>query len=182
MKVLKYILFVLLGIVALVLIIPVFMSSTYHVERSIEITAPDSLVFAILSDYGMRGSWDPWLEMEPNAKVTYSEPSSGVGATYEWQGEVLGSGSMRMLETVPYKSIKSELKFISPQEGQGIVTWMLDGHDGVVKAAWSIDGDLDYPVGRLLGPMMDGWLGPDLEKGLNNLKKLCEEKAAQSQM
>ena len=40
---------------------------------------------------------------------------------------------------------------------------------------WDFKGDMGMnPAGRLMGRMMDKFLGPDYEKGLDNLKKSCE--------
>ena len=41
----KKIVFVLMGLVALILIVPAFMKSTFKVERSIEITQPVDIIF-----------------------------------------------------------------------------------------------------------------------------------------
>lgn len=182
MKLLKYFLYVVLAIVALVLIIPVFMSSTYTVSRSVEIAANDSLVFSYVSGYADRRSWDPWVEIDPQSVSKLSGPESGVGAIYEWEGEVVGTGMMTIVEVEEPRMVKSQLVFKTPQPAEGAVTWLLEPKDGKVYLSWTIDGDLDYPMGRLMGPMMDSFLGPSLEKGLTNLKTIIEKKAAEAQM
>lgn len=169
MKVLKIILGIIIAIIALVLIVAIFLPSEVTVERSAVIEAPDSVVFNYITDFTERANWDPWLEMDPDAKVTLGEIQKGVGAGYAWEGEVTGSGEMIIDEVVENKSVKSTIKFYSPQTGDGKIEWRLEPVENGTNLTWSFYSEMGYPVERFFGLMMEGMLGPQLEKGLENV-------------
>ena len=124
MKVLKIILGIVVAVIALFLVVAAFLPSEVIVERSVVIEAPDSVIFNYITDFNNRTDWDPWFEMEPEAKVTLTEVTKGVGAGYAWEGEVIGSGDMVIDEVEKNKSIKSTIKFYTPQAGEGKVLWL----------------------------------------------------------
>jgi uncharacterized membrane protein YuzA (DUF378 family) len=47
----KKIVFVLIGLVALILFVPVFMKPSFRIERSIEIAKPAEVIFPFVSDF-----------------------------------------------------------------------------------------------------------------------------------
>src|SRR5688500_3494299 len=93
----------LLGLAVLVaafLIVVATRPDTYHVERSAEVKAAPEAVFAVLGDYKTFPQWSPWQKRDPNMKTTMSNPSSGVGATYAWEGNKdVGKGKMTITES-----------------------------------------------------------------------------------
>ncbi len=70
----------------------------FQVERSIIINVPLEDVKASLIDFRQWPIWSPWLIMEPETKLNYSEIQSQVGAGYDWDGELTGSGEMSLIE------------------------------------------------------------------------------------
>jgi hypothetical protein len=174
MKILKNVLIVIARLIGLILVIALFLPSQVHVERSTQINAPDSLVYAYLIDFNHRTSWDPWFEMEPSAEVTITGSEKGVGAGYSWKGEEIGSGKMTIVEVQENKSIKSRLVFIEPQSSESDVLWTLKGIGNSTKITWAFDAEVGYPIERYFGLFMDSMLGPSFEKGLSNLKNAIE--------
>ena len=169
MKILKIILGIVVAIIALFLLVALFLPSEVTVERTAVIEAPDSVIFDYITDFNNRTDWGPWFEMEPEAKVTLTEVTKGVGAGYAWEGEVIGSGDMVINEVEENKSVKSTIKFLSPNSGEGTVLWKLEPVENGTQLTWSFSANMDYPHGRLMGLFMDGMLGEDLENGLENV-------------
>lgn len=180
MNILKKILLGFVVIVLLLLIVALLLPANVKVERSIVINAADSVVFDYLTDFTHRADWDPWLEMEPTAKVTLSETTQGVGAGYAWKGEEIGSGKMTIVEVLKNKSITSKIEFISPQTGEGDVYWNLEPATDGTNLTWTFQSDMDYPVGRYFGLFMDSMLGPSLEKGLLNIDMGIQNQSEQA--
>lgn len=169
------------AIIALLLIIPAFMPSSVQVERSIEIEAPVELVFDQVVDLKKNFNWSPWAEKDTAMEVTWGETTSGIGASYSWTGnDEVGSGTMTIAEVQENAFIRNDLDF--GDMGKGTGTWKFEsvtaeGEENgtpVTKVTWGMDSELEWPIGRYLGPMMDGWVGPDFEKGLANLKEVAE--------
>ena len=92
-----------------------------------------------------------------------------------WKSEhpQVGSGNMIVVEAQTPSRLVTALDFgemglatayydLAPVEGGTSVTWGFTSDNG------------NNPMFRWMGLMMDGWVGPDYEKGLNNLKKLVE--------
>jgi uncharacterized protein YndB with AHSA1/START domain len=169
MNILKKILIGLAVIVVLFLIVAIFLPSDVTVERSAVVEAPDSVVFDYITDFTVRANWDPWLEEDPDAKVTLNEIPKGVGAGYAWEGEVTGSGKMVIDEVEENKLVKSTITFYTPQTGEGKIEWQLEPVEDGTNLTWTFYSKMGYPVGRFFGLMMDGMLGPSLEKGLSNI-------------
>lgn len=172
---LKKILVVLAGLVALILIIPVFLPSSFKVVRTIEIAKPAETVFRHLADYQNWNAWSPWYQMDPKAKQTFSGKAGEVGHKETWDGEILGAGYQVVEEIIPNQLLKSKLVFTKPDPMESTATFKLEPIPTGVKIIWSNEGKLDYPVGRYFGPFLDKMLGKDFEDGLSNLKKLAEK-------
>ncbi|MCG6869256.1 MAG: hypothetical protein LJE91_11180 [Gammaproteobacteria bacterium] len=55
----------------------------YHVARSKVIVAPTEKVHAALADYREWPGWSPWLIMEPETRLVYSDRQGEPGASYD---------------------------------------------------------------------------------------------------
>ena len=171
------VLYIILGIlVALFVLIPLFLPSKVHVERSIEINAPASTIFKQINSLHNWRNWSPWEEKDPGMKRTYSGPNEGVGSTYEWHGnKKVGQGKMKITKSVSPYELDLDLQFgksskTSPcgfklveSAGKTRVTWHLDVNFGMMLPA------------RYFGLMLPKFIGPDYEQGLTNLKKVAEK-------
>jgi len=175
MKVLRTILIIILALIVLFLIVALFLPSSFSVERSIEINKPVDFVYNTVLDFEKRTQWDPWVEKDADATTSFElGDSTGVGNTWAWQGEIVGSGNLTVDKVIPNEKIHSKLVFISPQQMESDVIWKFAPVENGTKVTWGLAGEVDYPVGRFFGMMMDGYIGPDYEQGLQSLKQLCE--------
>ena len=174
------------GLVALLLfaafIITGYLLPTHaHVERSITVERPATMLFAIVNSYRNFEQWSPWAERDPNANYTVSGPDSGVGARLSWSGEphLVGSGWQEIIASTPYEQIDIMLDF----DSQGIATsrFTFQPVADATLITWSFDSDLteglnffDGFLARYFGLLFDRWIGNDYEKGLANLKRFAE--------
>jgi len=163
-------------IIGLFIIVSFLLPKTAHVERSITIKAPIDVVFNQVNDLMNWESWSPWLAKDPEVKLVYSDIPVGQGAWYTWAGnDEVKSGKLTILESNDNASIKTQLEFEGMGDGNN-GTWSFEETEEGVKVTWGFDGDMSQPIiiGRYFGLMMDGMLGPDFEKGLENIKSICE--------
>ncbi len=175
MNVLKKILIGLGALIALFLVVGIFLPSSYRVERAIEINKAPEVVFTQVSDFNNWLKWNPWSEMEPTAKNTITGEARQAGSSWAWEGKVVGAGSMTFEKIEPNQRIESKLVFTAPQQAQAQDSWTFAPTAVGTNVIWHNEGGLDYPLGRYFGLMMDGSiLGPQFEKGLANLKRVCE--------
>lgn len=176
----KKALIVIGSFIALLLIIAAILPSTSHVERSIEIKAPVDMVFDQVVDLKKNVNWSPWSEYDPEMKIEWGDVTKGQNASYSWSGNSdVGSGTLTIIESTDNEFIKNDVDF--GDMGKGTGTWKfetvsMEGEATVAtKVTWRMDSDLDWPVGRFFGLFMDGLIGADFEKGLQNLKEVAEK-------
>src|SRR5690242_10159044 len=74
----------------------------FRVSRSTAIAAPPADVFPQVNDLHNMNEWSPWLEPDPNIKLTYEGPAAGKGASYSWEGNnQVGAGKLTIVDSHP---------------------------------------------------------------------------------
>jgi effector-binding domain-containing protein len=175
MKILKRIVVILLVLIVLVLIIVAFMPSKRHIEASLTINVPAKVVYEQVANLKNWDKWSPFQEGDTAMEVTYSGPPRGEGSVMSWKSKKEGNGVMTIMETQKYKSIHTKLDF----EGQGTSysDWIfVEDSNKTTKVSWTMDiENLKYPVGRIMGMVMNSMIMKSFEKGLAKLKKVSED-------
>jgi len=170
-----------LAVVA-VLAIAATRPATYHVERSVSMGASQGAVFAVVNDLHRFHEWSPWQKLDPQMKVTYSGPPTGVGASYTWVGnDKVGEGRMTMTDATPPSSVTQKLEFIKPFVSTCAVHINIAPDGDGSRVTWAIDGNNNY-VSKVmcLFVSMDAMMGKDFEAGLANLKQVAEAGPSQA--
>ena len=175
MQALKVLIIILASFCGIAFLLP----RDFTVTRTFEINASISDVFEQVNTLSNWVNWSAWHKMDPNANYTYSNPDKGVGASYSFDGdpELIGSGSLTILESKENKSLLTEIVFLKDGEenGRGNGEWTFTEKNGLTQVSWSFLGDMgNNPVARWIGLMMDSMLGPQLETGLSNMKEYLE--------
>lgn len=174
---------VILGVLALLVfgivvlsVVVAMQPAELKVTRSLDINAPTERIFEQVNDFHKWDAWSPWAKLDPNMKVTYTGPDSGVGASYAWSGnDEVGEGKMTIKNTHPPKYLAIDLEFIKPFEAKNLtqfefktmgektnVTWTMVGKKNFIMKAFCLVIDLDKAIGT------------DFEKGLAQLKTVSE--------
>jgi ABC-type glycerol-3-phosphate transport system permease component len=95
MKILKWLLYIVLVLAALVLIVPLFLPSTVQVSAEKEVAVSPEQAFHNLASYSDRNAWDPWLVDEPDAEFTIRSEPGYAGSEYTWNGKKIKTGRIR---------------------------------------------------------------------------------------
>jgi len=175
MRLLKRLLLALVALIVLLAGIGWALPRQVHVERSTNIDAPASTIFALVDGFSMFNQWSPWYGLDPSAQYDFRGPARGVGARMTWTGDAstVGSGTQEIIESRPYSHVKSSLDLGSQGAATVEFTLVPDGNHTAVT--WALDVDLGMnPVNRYFGLMLEKMVGPDYEKGLWGLKRLAE--------
>jgi len=145
----------------------------WNVQKSIEIDAPVSKVYQMVSDYRTWTIWSPWLIAEPQAKVDISDRSNQVGSTYHWSGKVVGEGRLEHLILETDRLVEDRLDFIRPTKSKSKTGFKFEAIANRTKLVWSIDGNLPWYL-FFLTPMIKTMVGMDYQRGLMMIKELAE--------
>lgn len=151
------------------------MAKEFSISRSIEVAAPVERITPLIANLHEWRRWSPWEDLDPNLERTYQGPDSGVGAIYAWRGNSkAGSGRMEVIEAVD-THVAVDLLFQSPMQAHNRVDFTLVPHGDTTRVEWLMTGPQNV-VMRLMSKIwkMDKMLGPDLEKGLRQLKLVAE--------
>jgi effector-binding domain-containing protein len=145
----------------------------WNVQKSIEIDAPVSKVYQMVSDYRTWTIWSPWLIAEPQAKVDISDRSNQVGSTYHWSGKVVGEGKIEHVRLEQDRLVEAQLSFLRPMKSVCKTDFKLEAIGDRTRLVWSIDGNLPWYL-FFLPPMIETMLGMDYQRGLMMIKELAE--------
>lgn len=176
MKILRNLFLFLVLILLIGFIVSLFMPKTVEFERSIVMDAPQEMVFGHVNELKEWSKWSPWFAADPEMKLVYSDPSSGKGSFYEWDGDVMGKGKMDVTESDEYALIKTALDF-GPM-GSALADFNFQPLDDKTKVTWKFFSDLGYnPMSRFFGSSIKKEVSKNYEQGLLNLKNLTEKLA-----
>lgn len=178
MKFLLKLIVVLLAIAGILLIIGIFVDGKFSVSRSVEIERPKTEVADYVLRLNNQQIYSVWYKMDPKIKTTTSGEDGTVGFITRWSSsnDDVGKGEQEITKIIDGVGFDSELRFKEPME----VTSQASIRTNALSAtrssvSWSIRGETPYPFNVLsLFVDMDKQLGPDLEKGLKNLKTILE--------
>ncbi|MFC2116104.1 GyrI-like domain-containing protein [Bacteroidota bacterium] len=174
MKILKWLLYIVLALVALVLIIPLFLPATIEISSEKEISVSPEQVFHNAASYTDRNVWDPWLETEPDAAFTIESRAGYTGSEYTWNGKKIKAGRM-VVDSVVFGKYIASLIYFGDAPKPSLVEWILDKTEGGTKVTWKFTSDGAYPLERLMLNLFKGQMLSSFEKGLRNLKAYLEE-------
>ena len=107
---------------------------------------------------------------------THAGAESGVGAAYEWSGNLKGgAGRMEIVDAVDDARVVIDQRNLKPFRSESTTTFALDDSGDGTAVTWSITGAVTLMT-RIMGifKSMDRMVGPLFEKGLARLKADAE--------
>lgn len=167
--------YVLIGLIALILLVAALLPGTYNVEKSTIIKRSPLQVMDRVGDLNYYSQWNPWQQTDPTAKSTITGTPKTPGHKYAWEGKKVGVGALT-LNSIDNKHIHFLLEFFKPFKSKAKDNWLFEpwGDDNETKVTWQNSGEFPWPIARLMGPVITKQLNEQFVTGLNNLKKMCE--------
>lgn len=175
MKVLKYLLLAVVGLLMFLYLGGMAISSKFHVERSLQIQAPPERVYALIADPREWKGWSAWNKRDSAMAIEYSGPASGAGAVWAWKSKTQGDGKMTFTAAEPSKRLAYEIFF--PDFGTTSSGELrLEAVQGGTRITWVMDGDIgSNPLFHWMTLFSDRMVGRDFDEGLQGLKQLAEK-------
>ncbi len=173
----KKIILPVLAILAVFVAFVALQDPNYVISREAKIQAPVEKVWPYLNNSKLAEKWAPWLEIDPDARMTYSGPAAGVGSQASWDGgKQLGTCSATISESVPHQKVGIQLEYVKPYEMKQYSEYLVASSGNETTVTWRVTGQNNF-MGRFicLFMSMDKMVGGMFEKGLSNLKALVEK-------
>ena len=176
MNILVTILLVLVGLIALLLIIGLFMKRDHYVRREIIINAPRQKVFDYVKLLENQEKFNKNAAADADRKKEFKGTDGTVGFIYAWSGnKSAGQGEKEIMNIVEGKRIETEIRFIKPMVTSATIIMELESlSDDQTKISWSNAGTLKYPI-NLFIPMMTKHVVKDMDSSLSTLKDILEK-------
>ena len=153
---------------------------TFAVQRQISIRASAQHVYPLINDLHQFNVWNPYVAKDPQIKLSYSGPSNGPGAAYDFQGNKnVGKGRIEILSVSEPDKVSMKLDMIEPFEGHNLVDFTLAPNradPALLDVTWAMHGPSAF-MGKVMGLFfnMDEMIGRDFEAGLARLKAQAEQ-------
>ncbi len=149
---------------------------TFQIERRLVVKASPEKLWPLVSDLKAFHTWNPFGAKDPSATVRFSAQTSGAGASYAWDGKVVGVGSMEMTELQDQRLARFKLDFLKPFEAHNQGEFALSPTAGGTEVRWTMQGPAPL-VSKIMDVVfnMDRMVGTDFEAGLAKLKTLAEQ-------
>ncbi len=172
-------LYIVLGLVALIIILALIAPKNYHVHRDIVVDKPVSQVFDYLKYLKNQDEWSPWDKKDPDMKKDFEGTDGTVGAISKWEGnKEVGMGEQELTRIVENDVVESRLRFLKPWKSESDAYLKVNeaGNEGT-KVTWGFSGKNKFPFSIMMLFMnMDKAVGKDFEEGLASLKNVLENR------
>ncbi|MCB1123991.1 MAG: SRPBCC family protein, partial [Verrucomicrobiae bacterium] len=120
-------------------------------------------------DFHSWGKWSPWIIAEPDTRIDVASD----GRSYSWEGEIVGSGNIRIDREEPGKAIYYTLTFLKPWKSTSPVSFLFEPEAAGVKLTWTMVGSMPFFL-FFMTKMMGAFIGMDYDRGLSMLKDYIE--------
>lgn len=180
MKILKWLVIIVVIIIAVPLIAALFIKKDYEVGREVVINKPKQEVFEYTKYLKNQNDFSKWAGMDPHMKKTFTGTDGTPGFISAWESDSsnVGAGEQEIKAIKDGERIDYEIRFKKPFEstGSAYMTFEPSGSDKT-KVKWVFYGTMPYPMNLMTVLMnMDESIGNDLDVGLKNLKGIVEKK------
>ena len=178
MNILVIILLVIVGIIALLLIIGLFVKKGYVIERSVLINKPQQDVFNYVKIMRNQEHFSKWVMKDPDMKKDFRGTDGTEGFVYSWNSidNQAGEGEMEIKKITGQERIDMEIRFVRPMKAVSDAAFVLETVGNQTKTKWSFKSDMKYPMNvmMLLVPL-EKMLAKDMDQSLAMLKSNLEK-------
>lgn len=165
----------IVGLIALLLIIALFLKKEHYVNREIIINAPQQKVFDFLRFLENQDKFNKWAKTDPDRKIETKGTDGTIGYIYIWSGNKdAGEGAKEIKNIVEGKRIETEIRFTKPMNVTASMIMETEAlSDNQTKVNFINTGTLKYPL-NLMIPMAEKNFAKDLDSSLATLKNILE--------
>jgi hypothetical protein len=149
---------------------------TFSICRSASIKAPPERIYPLIASLQSMNTWNPFVEPDPEIKISYSGPESGKGAAHTWAGNrKVGEGRIEITDAQAPSWVAMRLQMVKPMKADNAIEFTLARNGSGTDVTWAMHGRQPL-VGKLMTLFIncDRMVGSQFEKGLTSLKAIAE--------
>lgn len=177
MKLLKWILILIFALTAILTVIGLAMPKETKVTTAEEINLPPARVFHFVAAFVDRTAWDPWIKADSAVKCTFDIVPGYVNSRYDWDGPVVGKGSMIVDSVAPVSYLRNS---VSLMPGKSIPEeWQFTPSGNGTRVEWTITMSSGSPFGRLANRAFSGIIRKTMDSGRSDLRDYLETHGVQ---
>jgi uncharacterized protein YndB with AHSA1/START domain len=171
------ILLVLVVIVIIVLVIAYFTPRDFRLSKSVTVDASREKVYEYIRFLKSQEKYSVWVMADPNIAMQYTGTDGAIGATSSWTSEMknVGVGAQTITTLVPNEKVTVEIRFEKPMKATNYADTTLEVVGGQTKVTNTFYGTNKFPM-NITNLFLDKIIGGDIEKNMENLKKIMEQK------
>jgi hypothetical protein len=170
--------YILLGIVALLLLAGLLISKDISATKEIVISKPVDEVFNYIKYLKNQQYYSKWATLDPNIRNDFKGTDGQPGFVNHWSGnKKVGEGEQEITSVEEGKALYTDLRFIRPFKSFARATMTTEAIDEYsTKVTWGFESKMNYPMNVMKIFMnMNEMVGKDFSTGLSNLKNLMEK-------
>jgi len=180
MKIFKYLLFLILIVIIGGAVYFGTKDGHFDVNRTKTVEGPVSLVFEKANNLKQWTVWGPWGKNDPEMKVVFSNDTIGEGASYSWESEIEGNGSIITDTVVENQKIRQTIVFNTPiGDSKSEIYWDFSpSESGQTEVTWGMKGEqsfLEKVFMSFMSTPFETSLGQMFDEGLNNMNELVKD-------
>ncbi len=174
MKILKKIAIGLVALIVLLLVVAIFIPTTYTVSVSTTIDKPQQEVYDYVKLIKNQEHYSVWVMEDPNIVMTYTGTDGTVGFLAQWKSEKMGEGEQQITK-VDGERVDVDLRFKGHDEEQKAATIVKSISENQTQVTSEFYGHTGYPFNIMcfVGKM---FITDAQTKNLANLKAILEKK------
>ena len=177
MKVIKWILIILVALIAGFLFYSSSLPNRIIVSESILIDASKGEIYDALIDYENWDQWASWNQIDTNMKSEYTGVKGTVGYKSQWWSnhESIGNGTQEIIEIIPNEYIKTVMTFGEWSE-ENFSEFILSENEGMIEIEWTFEGAKTPFYLNIMNVTIEPVLVENYQKSLSQLKEYVENK------
>lgn len=172
------VLYIILGIIALLLLAGLVISKDIKATKEIVINKPVGEVFNYIKYLKNQQNYSKWATMDPSIKNEFRGTDATPGFVNSWVGnKKVGEGEQEIISVEEGKNITTDLRFIKPFKSLAKAVMTTEAVDAnSTKVSWGFESKMNYPMNVMkLFMNMNEIVGKDFSTGLTNLKAVMEK-------
>lgn len=176
-------LIVITAIAVSIILVTLLIRKELNVERSIIIDKPIKEVFEYLRFMRNLDNFSVWNMADPNMRKEFRGTDGEPGFVYIWDSTTMknvGAGEEEIIEIDKNRKIEFEIRFKRPMQNTAKASFILESVSAdKTNVEWDFNSKSKFPM-NILKSVLEKMLGKDLERSLQNLKKILEKRTVDS--